>query len=80
MKTFALSLSTTLLGLALTATGTGQMMKRQLNRYDPALFNRCAPALGTQAPELKLQDIYGTPWSLSQLRGRRLVLIGGGYT
>lgn len=78
MKTF--STTTTLISLVLASTCAGQMMKREMHRYDPVHYQRVTPALGTQAPELRLHDIYGTPISLSQLRGRRLVLIGGGYT
>lgn len=66
--------------LVLTAATTGQMSKRMMHRYDRARFERTAPALGKMTPGLTLLDLDGKSHSLTAVRGKRLVLIGGGFT
>lgn len=66
--------------LVLAANAVSQMSKRTLHRYGRPQFERTAPALGSQVPHLALPDLLGKLHSLADLRGQRLVLIGGGFT
>lgn len=57
-----------------------QMEMRQLDLYADSEFSKKAPAVGTEAPDLRLWDLQGRPRSLALERGRTIVLIGGAYT
>lgn len=64
----------------LAALLPAQMEKRQEVHYAHTTFARAEPAIGTEAPELRLWDLDGRPRSLALERGRTVVLIGGAYT
>ena len=57
-----------------------QMELRENEEYDSEQFRNSKPAVGTSAPELKLQTLDGNTVSLSDYRGKRIVVIKSGYT
>lgn len=64
----------------LAVLAPAQMEKRLRGLYDREAFRRRAPVPGRMLPELVLRDLEGKRVSLSSLRGRPLVLLGGAYT
>ena len=57
-----------------------QMEVRKSEQYDPKKFAASKPAVGTEAPDLKLKTLEGETVSLSSYRGKNVVVIKAGYT
>ncbi|MCK5943830.1 MAG: hypothetical protein KAI24_17735 [Planctomycetes bacterium] len=73
-----LTLATT---TALFAAGLqAQMGKRWIDQYSGTIYAQSKPAVGAEAPDLRLWDLDGRPRSLHLERGRKVVLIAGSYT
>ncbi len=58
----------------------GQMEKREDELYRLNMFMVSYPAVGQMAPDLEIKNMEGETVSLSDYRGKNLVLIKGGYT
>lgn len=67
--------------LLLCGAGLGaQMELRAFSLFEHEVFRTTAPAVGAPCPHLVLKDLDGKPRSLSEARGRHLLLIKGSFT
>ena len=69
-----------LVALALTATLSGQMEKREEGKFDDLAFASAQPAVGMPAPDLQLCDLLGRPRCIQALLGSTVVVVKGSYT
>lgn len=66
--------------LLLASPLLAQMEMRAADLYDPSTFAAAAPAVGSEAPDLRLCDLEGRPRALQALLGRTVVLVKGSFT
>ena len=71
---------TLLTSLLLATPMLAQMEMRAADLYDPRTFAAAAPAVGSDAPDLRLCDLEGRPRALQALLGRTVVLVKGSFT
>ena len=76
----AIFLLTPLLCLPTGSAYSQQMEKRESEEYDIEQFANSKPAVGDAAPDMELRTLDGDAVSLSDYRGRNIVVIKAGYT
>ncbi|MEM7457639.1 MAG: redoxin domain-containing protein [Planctomycetota bacterium] len=80
-KTLAAFLLTTpLLCFSLAMAMPQQMEKRDSEEFDAEQFYTSRPTVGDAAPDMELRTLDGETVSLSDYRGRNIVVIKAGYT